>query len=93
MSLSSKDPREKVVVTFDFNAVPEAISNPVINISTDGETDITSMKIGSAQVSGNIVMQLFTGGDDGIRYYVSCLVDVVDTGERFIAKDILSVKK
>lgn len=94
MALSNKDPREKVVITFDFTAVPETVSNPVVTITEKGDdVDLVDLKVDIPQVLSNKIMQLFTGGEDGKQYTVSCLVDVVATGEKFIAKDTLNVKK
>ena len=93
MSLSSKDPLEKVVITFDFTAIPETISNPVITITIKGDdANISSMLIDVPQITGNKILQLVSGGEDGTQYTVRCLVDVALTGERFMAKDTLTVK-
>lgn len=93
MSLSSKNPKERVVITFDFTAVPETISNPIVSITAKGsDIEIASMMIDVPQMVGNKVLQLFTGGSDQTQYTVSCLVDIATTGEKFIAKDTLSVK-
>ncbi len=93
MSLSSKDPLEKIVITFDFTSVPEVISNPVVYITEkNSESELPSMMIDAPQIVGNKVLQLFTGGENGVQYTVRCLVDVALTGERFMAKDTLTVK-
>lgn len=93
MALSNKNPKERVVITFDFSAVPEAISNPLVSITEKGsDIELPSMMIDVPQIVGNKVLQLFKDGEDQVAYTVSCLVDVVSTGERFLAKDTLNVK-
>lgn len=93
MALSNKDPLEKVVITFDFTAIPETISNPVVSITIKGDDAvIPNMLIDVPQITGNKVLQLVTGGENGVQYTVRCLVDVALTGERFMAKDTLTVK-
>lgn len=94
MALSLKDPNEKVIVTFDFTSVPSPISAPTISIKERGD-DIElsgTMISGLPQVQTNKVLQLVQGGEDGKSYVIRCEVDVSLTGERFVAKDILTVK-
>ena len=93
MALSNKNPKERVVITFDFTAVPEAISNPIVSITEKGsDLELPSMLIDVPQIINNKVLQLFTGGFDQTQYTVSCLVDIATTGEKFIAKDTITVK-
>lgn len=94
MTLSVKDPSEKIVLTFDFTQLPNPISSPVVSIGERGQgNDLSStMLVDVPQVQGNKVLQLVQGGESGLFYETRCQVDVVVTGERFVAKDILPVK-
>jgi hypothetical protein len=93
MSISIKDPKESITVTFNFSKIPNEISNPVIEILEFGTSlSVPGMIVGSPQVSEQKVTQLITGGESGKKYNVRCTVDVVTTGERFVAKGILPVK-
>lgn len=93
MSLSPKDPVEKIVVTFDFTAIKTAVSNPVITICEKGTTtNIPSMLSGAPQITTNKILQLVVGGDAGKSYTIKCQVDNATTGERFVVSDVLSVK-
>lgn len=73
----AKDPRETIVVTFDFSAVAATVSNPVVTLSLSSGTDINppAMLLGTAVVSdGNKVLQRVTGGNAGADYRLSCLI-------------------
>lgn len=94
MSLSPKDPEEKVNITFDFSAnTPNPVTNPVVTIALkDTDTDIPEMQASAPVISGNKVTFMCQGGTSGNQYDVKCFVDI-DTGEKIAAKDILLVKK
>lgn len=94
MSLSVKDPAEKIVISFDFSSVSTPISAPVLTIKEKGtELDLAGfMFSGSPQVTSNVVKQLVQGGESGKQYEIRCQIDVAATGERFVAKDFLPVK-
>ena len=93
MSLSTRDSLERIVITFDFTSVQDAISSTVVTITEkDQDANIASMMIDVPQVIGNKVLQLFTGGETGYQYTVKCLVNIAATGEKFMAKDTLTVK-
>lgn len=92
MPLSSKDPQERVTVTFDFSNVETAIAGPQVTVFEKGTTidKTTDMVSGSAQVTGNVVRQLIQGGESGKSYDVRCKVIAAD--EILVAKDVLPVK-
>ena len=93
MPLSPKAPGEKILVTFDFSVIKQEISSPVV-ISTNSKTgiDATSQMVsGSPTIVGNKVNQLIEDGEDGNHYNLICTVDVDETGERYMIKDILPV--
>lgn len=94
MGLSTKDPDEKIVITFDFSTISAAISNPVVEIRERGSsTMISSMLSGAPQIQNpNKVLQLVQGGVSGKQYDIRCEIDIALTGERFVAKGILPVK-
>jgi hypothetical protein len=94
MSLSVKDPAEKVVISFDFSAITSPISGAVLVIKEKGtEIDLSgTMFSGVSQTTGNIVKQMVQGGESGKQYDIRCQVDIAATGERFVAKDTLPVK-
>lgn len=92
MSLSSKDPAEKVIITFNFTASGQVLSNPVVTVCLKGtSTDIAAMKATGAVVNGYLVSFMLQGGEHGKSYDLKCLVDLAD-GERVAAKDTIVVK-
>jgi hypothetical protein len=92
MSLSSKDPAEKIIITFNFTAAAQALSNPEIFVSLKGTSvDIPSMKATGPVVNGYLVSFMIQGGESGKSYDIKCLVDLAN-GEHVAAKDVLVVK-
>ncbi len=92
MSLSSKDPAEKVIITFNFTSAGQALSNPLVTVCLKGtSTDIPSMKATGAVVNGYLVSFMLQGGDTGKSYDLKCLVDLAN-GEHVAAKDTIVVK-
>lgn len=81
MTLSSKDPAEKVTVTFDFTpvlAVGETISSVSSVVCTawigvDGAA--SSMLIGSPAIQGLMVLQLVQGGLTGNYYKIKATIN------------------
>lgn len=91
--MSPKDPVEKVVVTFDFSAISGTISNPVVTVNRKGyDVSIAAMLSGSASIVNNTVLQMIQGGENGQEYDIRCVVDVAASGEKYVAKDTLTVK-
>ena len=92
MPLSSKDPLEKVILTFDFTITGEAVSNPEITVAEKGTAiDIPAMKASGGVISGSKVSFMLQGGTHGKAYDVRCMVDLAN-GERVAAKDVIQVK-
>ena len=93
MALDNKDPAEKIVVTFDFEALAATVSAPVVSVElAGGVTDATPAAIlsGSPNVSGAKVLQLVIGGVANADYRLRCQVD--DGSERFVVADTLKVR-
>ena len=93
MALDSKDPAEKVVVTFDFSALATTVSTPVVTAeSAGGANDPSPSAIlsGSPSVSGAQVLQLVIGGVANADYKLRCQID--DGTERFVVADTLQVR-
>jgi hypothetical protein len=93
MALSSKDPVEKIDITFDFSNQYLTVTDPVVTVSNHGSmTDITSMKGSPATVvNNNKVVIRIQNGENNKKYDLRCSV-TTNTGEVVVAKDILTVK-
>lgn len=94
MILSSKDPAERITVTFDFGALATAISNPVVTCTVVAgrlSSVAEAMRSGNPEVSGTKVMQRIIGGVSGNTYRLRCEVDDED-GERWVLSDLLTVQ-
>jgi hypothetical protein len=94
MGLSSKDPAEKINITFDFSTYYTEVTNPVVTITLKGDsTDIPDMKATAPVIIDltKVLLQI-QGGETGTQYELRCTVDT-DTGETVVAKDNLAVKR
>jgi hypothetical protein len=94
MALSSKDPQETVIVTFDFTALATAISNPsVASTCIAGTLDANPAAIlqGAPIVSSTRVMQQVTGGLDGATYDLRCQATAQD-GSVYVLSGWLAVQ-
>lgn len=93
-TLSTKDPDEDVVVTFDFsNLSASAPTSPAVTASVHaGPADAAPSAIlsGSPQVSGDTVLQLVTGGSHGTDYMLRCEADCGN--EHFVIAAVLQVR-
>lgn len=93
MSLSSKDPEEKIIFTFDFTSTGQDLSNPEVTVCLKGSlVDIASMKATAPVVTLKKVSIMIQGGESGKQYDLRCLVDLAN-GEKVAAKDTLIVKR
>jgi hypothetical protein len=93
---SSKDPSEKLPLTFDFTAwTSDALSNPTITITwhsgPKGALDLSGMLLGAAQISGQAVIQKVQGGVVGTTYKVRCQVDTAGN-DRYVLAGLLPVE-
>ena len=95
MSLSPKDPAERVNVTFDFTNTDATVSNPEVLVAEKGTlVDIPDMKYSAPVISVDqkSVAIMITGGTSGQQYDLRCTVDL-SNGERIVAKDTLAIKQ
>lgn len=94
MTLSEKDPVEIITVTFDFSAMAQSLTTAVLSVSSlRGREDATPMDLlsGDLAISGALVMQRFTGGQDGTTYSLRCVANDAD-GEVHVLTAALPVK-
>ena len=92
----SKDPSEKIPLTFDFSSLTsEDLANPTITITWHSgpktTSDLSTMLLGAAQISGQSVLQKVQLGLVGTVYKVRCQVDTV-TGLRYVLAGLLPVE-
>lgn len=90
----AKDPRETIVVTFDFSGVATTVSNPVISLSLSSGADINpaSMLLGTPVISdSNKVLQRVTGGNDGADYRITCLI--TSGNEDLLISEMLRIRQ
>ena len=92
----SKDPSEKIPLTFDFSSLTsEVLSNPTITITWHSgpkqSGDLSGMILGSAVVSGQSVVQKVQGGLVDTVYKITCQVDTA-TGLRYVLAGLLPVE-
>lgn len=74
--LASKDPKEGIVMTFDFSAIAATITSPEISIDVISGTDadVQDMRSGTPQIlDGNKVLQRVINGVDGADYHLRCI--------------------
>jgi len=93
MSLSPKDPAEIITVTFDFSALADAVSSPLITCTTiAGRVDasVQAMLSGDPQITDKKVLQRIIGGLDGNTYKIRCQANDAD-GERWVLSGELVV--
>lgn len=71
-----KDPAEIVPLTFDFTALTDTPSSPVMSVArhsgTADASDLSLMLVGSPQVVGAKVLQKVQGGVDLANYKFRC---------------------
>ena len=93
-TLDAKDPAESVPVSFEFAALAEQITSPVVAITRhSGEADSNpgAMLNGSAQVIGTQVRQKIVGGVAGANYTLRCQVSTPD-GYAWVIAGLLPVR-
>lgn len=94
--LSSKDPEEIIVMTFDFTRalIPtEAIASVVyVSNEANGDPLASAMLIGIPQISGSQVLQEVAGGINRITYHLRVSVST-SLGRRLINAAYLPVRK
>jgi hypothetical protein len=91
---SPKDPRETIIVSFNFAALTSAPLSPVLTVARHAGADDptpSAIKSGSPSVSGPRVLQAITGGVAGTDYVLTCQIDVAD-GSRYILSGVLPVR-
>lgn len=92
---SAKDPAEIVPLSFDFSALTESPTNPVVTIAREsgpkGAADLSGMLLGSPQVIGTEVRQKVQGGIATTTYRVRAQVDTAD-GLRYVLTGLLPVE-
>jgi hypothetical protein len=93
MAIASKDPSERIIVTFDFGALATAVSAPVVSVeSAGGAADATpaAMLSGSPTITDAKVLQLVVGGVANADYKLRCQAD--DGAQRYVVADVLQVR-
>jgi hypothetical protein len=91
---SSKDPEEKITITFDFSDLAESVSDPVITVVDVNNIDSVPSDIlfSSPQViQSNKVCQSIIDGINLSNYQFRCKV-TTNTGDILIHTDILPVR-
>lgn len=91
---SPKDPREIIIVAFDFAPLTSAPTSPVFTVARfNGAADPTpaTMISGEATIVGTEARQRLIGGVAGCTYIITAQVDTAD-GLRFVEADKLSVE-
>ena len=89
-----KDPSEIVPLSFDFAALTDTPSAPIVSIARhSGAADASpsAMLQGAAQIIGTQVRQKITGGVAGATYLVKAQVDAPD-GSRYVLAGLLPVE-
>lgn len=92
--LDPKDPDEDVFVTWEFAALTDTPTSPVITVTRHaGEPDETPAAIvsGSPTISGTQVLQKVINGTDGTDYSMRCEVDGPD-GSHWVLVGVLPVR-
>lgn len=88
------DPSESVPVGFDFSALTDTPSAPVVTAARHaGAADDSPSAIldGSPTIDGSTVVQRITGGTAGTDYLLRCQVDAPD-GSRYVLAGVLPVR-
>lgn len=91
---SPKDPSEILVLGFEFAALTDTPSAPVITATRhSGAADASPSAIlsGAATVNGTKVLQKVIAGTAGTDYLLRCQVDAPD-GSRYILAGVLPVR-
>jgi hypothetical protein len=89
-----KDPDEIITVGFEFAALTDAPTAPVVTAARHaGAADDTPAAIlsGAPTVSGSKVLQEIIGGTAGTDYLLRCQVDAPD-GSRYVLAGVLPVR-
>ena len=92
--LSEKDPAEIITVTFDFAALAETVTAPVVTATSHaGVLDPTPHAIlsGPPYIQGTQVLQRIVGGVGGTNYALRCEIDNPD-GPRYALVGVLPVR-
>ncbi|HEU4830679.1 MAG TPA: hypothetical protein VFS65_00730 [Candidatus Saccharimonadales bacterium] len=88
-----KDPQETITLAFDYSAIGDVVTNPVVTIKVVSgiDTDPSAMLSGLPQISDdNIVLQKVIGGISGCKYKFRCLATVL--GNKALVEEILPVQ-
>ena len=89
-----KDPTELITVAFEFAALTDTPSAPVVTAArhagADDETPAAILS-GSPTVSGSKVLQEIIDGNAGTDYLLRCQVDAPD-GSRYVLAGVLPVR-
>ena len=94
MIFTAKDADETITVTFDFSVVAETLTIAVFSVSViSGHPDSAPLGIldGNLTISGALVMQRISGGQNGTTYRLRCLANDAD-GEIHVLTADLPVK-
>lgn len=93
--MDPKDPEETVLVEFDFTDLVDDLGlddtvliNPVIEIARDSG-DGALVAVGTPQINGLIIQQLYSGGTRGINYDMACFASFSNGERRRIADQML----
>lgn len=92
--LDPKDPAEDVFVVWNFAALTDTPSSPVVTVTRHaGEADASPSAIvsGSPTISGTKALQLVVDGTDGTDYLMRCEVDGPD-GQHWVLVGVLPVR-
>ncbi len=92
--ISSKDPIESIVVSFDFSKITaNALTNPAVTCARKagaGTADPALMLTGTPVVTGSVVSQVVTLGEAGDDYTLRCVCDA--GSEKLVVAALLPVR-